>query len=249
MATGIEAFTVVAAATGFLPATVDRTARALRERQRDWWVAGGNGGGKNAARVQVNHVSNLLRGLSGALPSDAPEALEKLQNLVSLYRQLPPGPNIYDHVEQAFCLMDVDNESFEQWIERCLTSLAKRPWAEMRELLEDDHVRRGEIAFCPYDERIRIEWGNEFQIRRALVFAPPDNLDPLHKIVDQPRARRRLVLPLTALIKAAGLLAVPDAASFNSLPDAGDTTASPNTKRRTPTTEARRLRRKPAVRP
>lgn len=211
MATAAQSYAIVAAATGLNPNTIDRTARALRETGRGLWVVGGPGGGKNAAQVELFHLSNLLRGLAGPLPSDAPEALEKLQNLTALFRQMPPLDEArYRVVERNFCLMDgPDEEGFDQWLNRCLTNLAGLAPDERRELLQNYDVRDAELALSPYDQRIRIEWGgNEFQGRRALVFASAD-LSPLHKVVDLPKARRILVLPLTALIEAARLLAGP----------------------------------------
>jgi hypothetical protein len=210
MATAAQAYAIVASATGLNPNTVDRTARALRETGRGLWVVGGPGGGKNAAQVELSHLSNLLRGLAGPLPSDAPEALERLQNLTATFRQLPPlDEERYRVVERNFCLMDgPGEEGFDQWLGRCLTNLAGLAPNERRELLQNHDVRDADLAFSPYDQRIRIEWGgDEFQGRRALVFANAAALTPDHKVVDPPKARRILVLPLTALIEAARLLA------------------------------------------
>ena len=91
------------------------------------------------------------RGLAGPLPSDAPEALEQLQHLVTLHRQLPSSEpvNKYSSLERAFCLMDGYKEVFDRWVERCLLSLAERSHAERRVLLENADVRDAEMALCP----------------------------------------------------------------------------------------------------
>jgi hypothetical protein len=214
MPTSLETFESIAQTTGLKFFTAERTARALREFRRDCWVTGGRGGGKNVARVSPAHFANLLRGLSGLLPSDAPAAFEKLQRLSALYRIFPqPGevPHCCSGIENIFGLMDgPEGETFECWIERCLMNLVDLGPDERRGLLEDVNVRDGDMHLNPYDQRIRIEWGNEFVFRCALVFGPADHhLVPLHKIIDKPRARRITVLPLTALVQFACLLAAP----------------------------------------
>ena len=107
-----------------------------------------------------------------------------MQHLSALYRRLPGQSEAesddaeaqrYDALERAFCLRDgPDNEAYDRWFERCLTNLAGLP--ERRTLLQNGDVRDAEMALSPYDQRIRIEWGgDEFQGRRALVFAPADS--------------------------------------------------------------------------
>lgn len=215
MATSIETLELVAQSIGVKFFTAERAARALREFRRDCWVTGGRGGGKNAARVLPSHFANLLRGLSGELPIDAPAALEKLQGLSTLCRfspqsQLEKALRSYEVLEKAFGLMDgPDGETFEVWIERCIMTLIGLTPDERRELLDDGDVRDGEIHLDPYNQRIRIEWGVEFVGRRALVFSPNDHLTPMHKIIDRPRPRRITVLPLTVLVRFANLLAAP----------------------------------------
>jgi hypothetical protein len=74
MATGADAITAIADATGLLPATVGRAARALREAGGDLWPQSMPGGGRNARHVQPHHLVNLTLALMGADPiTDAPE--------------------------------------------------------------------------------------------------------------------------------------------------------------------------------
>lgn len=91
MATGADAITAIADATGLLPATVGRAARALREAGGDLWPQSMPGGGRNANHVQPHHLVNLTLALMGADPlTDAPEAVSSLRQL----RRYPAHPEM-----------------------------------------------------------------------------------------------------------------------------------------------------------
>ena len=137
----------------------------------------------------------------------------------------------YALIENSFGLMDgPDGEMFENWFERCIANLAElTPEARRENCSKDGEVRKSGMELNPYNERIRLSWGNEFAGRCALVFGPADYLEPLHKIFDQPQPHRITVVPLTALIKFAGLLAAPSPprAATPSRSEAGATTIRP----------------------
>jgi hypothetical protein len=63
MATGIQAVERFSEELEIIPAAVERAARALKETNPPMWAKGKQGGGKNAAHVNPQHVVNLLLAL------------------------------------------------------------------------------------------------------------------------------------------------------------------------------------------
>jgi hypothetical protein len=81
MATGAEAIALFSAETGISSATVQRTARALREKGKNQWPKSGPGGGRKANHVEARHLVNLALGLTDPMPSAAPKVVAKLRPL------------------------------------------------------------------------------------------------------------------------------------------------------------------------
>jgi hypothetical protein len=71
VATGAHAVDWISKATGILPATVFRTARALREADPTLWPKAAKGGGRGAAHLERRHLVNLALALAVADPINA----------------------------------------------------------------------------------------------------------------------------------------------------------------------------------
>jgi hypothetical protein len=80
MTTATEAIQRMAEVTGLLPATVSRTARALREKDVRLWPQGAQGRGQ-AAHVEGRHLINLLIALAMGLPVEAPVKVQRYREL------------------------------------------------------------------------------------------------------------------------------------------------------------------------
>lgn len=74
MATAAQIIERLAPLAGMLPSTLDRQLRA--QRAVGQIPTAGRGGGKNSAHFDAQHITNVLLGLVGQQPSDAPEAAQ-----------------------------------------------------------------------------------------------------------------------------------------------------------------------------
>ena len=90
MATVTEAVEQIAVVTGMKPATVAKYARSLREADPPLWSSSGKGGGKAAVHVRAMDLVNLLIGIAGAQPSDAPGAVAALRDIQALSSRTGP---------------------------------------------------------------------------------------------------------------------------------------------------------------
>ena len=85
MTTTREAIERLTEATGLPSATVTYAARFLAEANTALWPKGGRGGGKNAAHVDVRHLTNLILGIyGGEQVKDAAETVRAFSSLVLL---------------------------------------------------------------------------------------------------------------------------------------------------------------------
>lgn len=85
MTTTREAIERITEATGLPPATVTYAARFLAEADTALWPKGGRGGGKNAAHVDVRHLTNLVLALyGGEQVKDAAATVAAFSDLILL---------------------------------------------------------------------------------------------------------------------------------------------------------------------
>src|SRR4051812_39994221 len=82
MATGAQAIEATSRVTGIPLASVERTARALKEAEGGLWPKARPGGGKNSAHIEARHLANLTLALLGTdTLAAAPEAVRQLREL------------------------------------------------------------------------------------------------------------------------------------------------------------------------
>jgi hypothetical protein len=82
VATAADAIQRIAEATGSLPATVSRTARALREADARLWPQGAQGRGQ-AAQVEPRHSVNLVIAIATGFPVDAVANVQRYRTLTA----------------------------------------------------------------------------------------------------------------------------------------------------------------------
>ena len=77
MATALQVIGRLAALLGLLPSTLERQLRA--QRLAGQLPTGRPGGGRVSAHFEAQHFANVILGLAGAEPSDAPDAAVALR--------------------------------------------------------------------------------------------------------------------------------------------------------------------------
>ena len=147
MATGAHAVDWISKATGILPATVFRTARALREADPTLWPQAAKGGGRGAAHLEPRHLVNLALALAVADPiAAAPKVVAGYRALI---RHRPQHVVRPEHTGRAARLLTgvfggADNLGGD--LERLVELLADGVYRAINDQLETDILR--EAGLC-----------------------------------------------------------------------------------------------------
>lgn len=234
MATGSTAVETIAKAAGILPATVERTARTLKEAKIDAWPLGRPGGGHSAPHVDPHHLVCLILALSGAQPSDA---VATVAALFSLHLQqwdraeeVEPetryrGASVVHSVQKRNQLLQTNSLGAD--LVRMIAALGEGNTA----LAEELRAKQWTLILNPTRPVARQTWRDPAapKVLETKVYAPEQAslLDQLPSTGVEPRAQvsRETTIPF-ALIEVAAELWGDTLAHRGSLPLSGDAPAS-----------------------
>ncbi len=107
MATALQVIGRLAALLGLLPSTLERQLRA--QRLAGQLPTGRPGGGRVSAHFEAQHFANVILGLAGAEPSDAPDAAVALRAM-SLQDDWNPPPG-------ATVLLPTLEDQLAEWLD------------------------------------------------------------------------------------------------------------------------------------
>ena len=215
MATGSTCVEVIAQAAGFLPATVERTARALKEARIDAWPMGRPGGGRVAPHVEPQHLASLILALAGAQPSDAVPTVSRLFGL-RLHQwdeahEIKPGdrysgPNVLQSSTKRNQLLRLEGDALGGRIAKLIGDIGGGHTALAEALRRVEWT----LILNPTRPIARISWlaPGEIKVHKAEVYGP-EQASFLDNTGDLPRTlvSRETTIPFGLIEVAAELWA------------------------------------------
>ena len=214
--TGAIAVKAYALASGRLRSTVERMARALREKHEDLWLQSLAGGGKAAPRLQAHHHSNLLLGFGSAQPSEAPAMVAALRPLVYGYSVARTESPVDEHgvqsIQERLHQEDfLSGRSLGQSLDALIFNLAHLSSEEREERQKEYAAASACIKLHPESRHASLSWwtGAELQTHHfgpAYLGEDAGNLNLKSPLVEN-GGRLQLEIVLLAAELLAGTLA------------------------------------------
>ena len=185
MATGLQVIARLAPLLGLLSSTLERQLRA--QRLAGQLPTGRPGGGKFSAHFEAQHFANIILGLAGSEPSDAPAAAVELLRLMPLLNTVNPPTG----VPQPLPALE---DQLADWL-ASIAEAYRRGGQDQRDIVAT--FRSWEISLCLNPRRAEIL--TDVAKQRWIVYASGDS--PL-----APLALRRVTVLHGELMLAAGEL-------------------------------------------